>query len=116
MNNAVFKKTMENIRNHRDIKFITNDAKRNYLMSEPNYHTTNFFSENLLPIEMKRTQILLNKKVCLSLSISELSKIVMYECWYDYMKSKYGERVKLSSMDSDSFIACITQTLQKMLK
>ena len=54
MNNAVFKKTMENIRNHRDIKFITNDAKRNYLMSEPNYHATNFFSENLLPIEMKK--------------------------------------------------------------
>ena len=78
MNNAVFKRTMENIRNHRDIKFITNDAKRNYLMSEPNYHATNFFSENLLPIEMKKKT---KKKVCLSLSTSELRKIVMYECW-----------------------------------
>ena len=54
MTNAVFRNTMENVRNHRDMKFITNDARRNYLMSELNYHTMNFFSEDLLAIEMKK--------------------------------------------------------------
>ena len=55
MNNAVFGKTMENVRKHRDIKLVTNDTKRNKLVSEPNYHTTKWFSENLLAIEMKKT-------------------------------------------------------------
>ena len=54
MNNAVFGKTMENVRKHRDIKFVTNDTKRNKLVSEPNYHTTKWFPENLLAIEMKK--------------------------------------------------------------
>ena len=54
MNNSVFGKTMENVRNHRDIKLVTTDEKRNKLVSEPNYHTTKHFSENLLAVEMKR--------------------------------------------------------------
>ena len=56
MNNAVFGKTMENVREHRDIKLVTTERKRNYLMSEPNYHTTKLFTENLLAIEMKKKQ------------------------------------------------------------
>ena len=55
MNNAVFGKTMENVRKHRDIKLVTTDEKRNKLVSEPNYHTMNCISENLAIIEMKRT-------------------------------------------------------------
>ena len=54
MNNVVFGKTMENVRKHRDIKLVTNDTKRNKLVSEPNYHTTKCFSQNLLAIEMKK--------------------------------------------------------------
>ena len=54
MNNAVFRKTMENVRKHRDIKFVTTDKRRNQLASEPNYHTTKYFSENLMAIEMKK--------------------------------------------------------------
>ena len=57
-------------------------------MSEPNYHTTKRFSGSLLAIEMKRTQTLINKPVYLALSISEISKIVVYEVWYDYVKPK----------------------------
>ena len=53
MNNAVFGKTMENVRKYRDMKLVTTERRRNYLVSEPNYHTTNFFTENLLAIEMK---------------------------------------------------------------
>ena len=65
MNNAVFVKTIKNVRKHRNIKLVTTESRRNYLMSEANYHTKKNFSENLLSIEMKKTQIYLNKSVYL---------------------------------------------------
>ena len=72
MNNAVFGKTMENLRKHRDIKLIITERRRNYLVSESNYHTAKFFTVDLLAIEMKKTQILTNKRVYLGLSILDL--------------------------------------------
>ena len=72
MNNAVFGKTMENVRKYRDIKLVTTERRRNYLVSEPNYHTTKFLTEHLLTIETKKTEILMNKPVYLGLSILEL--------------------------------------------
>ena len=107
MNNEVFGKTIENMRKNRNIKLVTTERRRNYLVSEPNYHTTKFFTENLLAIEMKKTEILMNKPVHLGLSILELSKILMYEFWYDYVKPKYGEKAKFCYMDTDSFIVYI---------
>ena len=107
MNNADFGKTIENVRKHRNIKLVTTERRRNYLVSEPNFHTTKFFTENLLAIKMKKTEILMNKPVHLGLSILELSKILMYEFWYDYVKPKYGEKAKLCYMDTDSFIVYI---------
>ena len=56
MNNAVFRKTMENVTKHKDIKLFTTKIKRSYLVSEPNYHTTTFFQKNLLAIEMKKNR------------------------------------------------------------
>ena len=79
MNNSVFGKTMENLRNHRDIKSVTTDIRRNKLVSGPNYHTTKQFSENLLAIEMKRTKVKMNKPVYLGMSILDISKASMYE-------------------------------------
>ena len=107
MNNAIFGKSMENVGKHRDIKLVTTERRRNYLVSEPNYHTAKFFTENLLAIEMNKTEILMNKPVHLGLSILELSKILMYEFWHDYVKPKYVEKVKLCYMDTDSFIVYI---------
>ena len=104
MNNAVFGKTMENVRKHRDIKLVTTDKRRNQLVTEPNYHATKCFSENLLAIEMKKTKVKMYKPIYFGLSILENSKILMYEFWYDYMKPKYGDNVKLCFMDTDSFI------------
>ena len=104
MNNALFGKTLENVRKHRDIKLVTTDKRRNRLVSEPNYHTTKWFSEKLLAIEMKKTKVKMNKPVYLGLSILEISKILMYEFWYDYMKPKYGANVELCYMDTDNFI------------
>ena len=104
MNNSIFRKTMENIRKHRDIKLVTTDKKRSKLVSEPNYHTTNLILEDLSIIEMKKTKVKMNMPNYLGLSILEISKILMYEFWYDYMKPKYGNDVKLCYMDMDSFI------------
>ena len=89
MNNAVFRKAMQNVRKHTGIKLITTKARWSYLVSGPNYHTTKIFSKDQLAIEMRRTWIVMNKPVYLGLSIVQISKIVMYELWYDYMKSKY---------------------------
>ena len=95
---------MENVRKHRDIKLVKTDYKRNKLVSEPNYHTMNLISENLSIIEMKKVKVKMNKPIYLGLSILEISKIIMYESWYDYMKKKYGNMVKLCYMDTDSLI------------
>ena len=104
MNNSVLGKTMENIRKHRDIKLVAIDKKRSKLVSEPNYHTINLISEDLSIIEMKKTKVKMKKPIYLRLSILEISKILMYEFWCDYMKPKYNDNVRLCYMDTDSFI------------
>ena len=104
MNNSVFGKTMENIRKYRDIKLVITDKKRSKLVSELNYHTINLISEDLSIIEMKKTKVKMNKPIYLGLSILEISKILMYEFWYDYIKPKYDNKVKLCYMDTDSLI------------
>ena len=104
MNNAVFGKTMENVRKHRYIKLVTKNKKRSKLVSEPNYHTMNYISKDLSIIEMNKTRVKMNKPIYLGLSILDISKILMYEFWYDYMKPKYGNDVKLCYMDTDSFV------------
>ena len=115
MNNAVFGKSMENLRKHRDIKLVTTDKRRNQLVSQPNYHTTKWFSENLLAIEMKKTKVKMNRPLYLGLSILEISKTLMYEFWCDYMKPKYGYNVKLCYMDTHSFRMHI-KTKKKIMK
>ena len=79
---------MDGVRKDRDIKLVKTERSRNHLVWEPNYHNTKYFTENLLGIEMGKTEILMNKSVYLGLSILELSKVLMYEFWYDYVNSK----------------------------
>ena len=87
-NNAVFWKNMENVRKHGDIKLVTAEIRRSYLVSEPNYHTTKFFSENLLALEIKK-QIFMTKSVYLGLSILDSGKILMDEFLYYYYYHYY---------------------------
>ena len=104
-NNSVFGKTMENVRNHRDIKLVTSDKRRKRLVSEPNYHSHKKFSEHLMAIEMKKTRVKMVKPLYLGMSILDISKTLMYEIiWYDYIEPKYGEKAKLCYTDTDSFI------------
>ena len=96
MNNAVFGKTMKNMRKHRNIILITTERRQNYLVFEPNFYTKKFFTQHLLAIERKITEVLTNKRVYLGLSILELSETLMYELWYDDVK------LKLCYMDIDT--------------
>ena len=77
MNNYFFGKTMENVRNHRDIKLVTSEKRRKTLLSEPNYHLYKKFSDHLMIIEMKKTRIKMNKPLYLGMSILDISKILM---------------------------------------
>ena len=83
MNNAVFGKTMEDVRKYRDIKLVTTDRRRNQLVSEPNYHTSKYFSEHLMAIEIKKTKVKMNKPIHLGMSILGTSKTLTCEYWYD---------------------------------
>ena len=100
MNNSVFGKTMENVRNQRDIKLVVTNARRRKLVSEPNYHTRKHFSEDLMAIEMKKTKVIMNKPIYLGQAILDISKTLMYEFWYHYLKPKYKDKVKLCYMDT----------------
>ena len=98
MNNAVFGKTIENVRNHRDLRLVKTNKKRNKLVSESNYHTTKCFSENFLAIEMTKTKVKMDKPIYLGFSILDLSKIVMHEFWYERTKWLWV-RVPLQSLN-----------------
>ena len=104
MNNSVFGKTMENVKKHRDIKLVTTEEKRIKLVSEPNYHTTKHFSDNLLAIDLKKAKVKMNKPLYLGMSTLDISKTLMYDFWYDYVKPKYNDKAKLCYMDTYSFV------------
>ena len=107
MNNSVFGKTMENVKNHRDIILVTTVARRNKLASEPNYHSTKYISKDLLVMEMRKVEVRMKKPIYLGQAILLISKTLMLEFWYDYIKPKYGDKVKLCYMDTDSFVMLI---------
>ena len=78
INNSVFGRTMENVRNYRDIKLVTSDKRRKRLVSEPNYHSLKDFSKHLMAIELKKTRVKMIKPLYLGMSILDISKILMY--------------------------------------
>ena len=95
---------MQNDRKHRDIKLVTTEYNRNKLASEPNYQSTKCISKYLLVMEMRITEVKINKPIYLRQAILDLSKTLMFEFWYDYIVPKYGDKVKLCYIDTDSFI------------
>ena len=108
MNNAVFGKTMENIRKHRDIKLV-ND-KEEYLRNVmcPNFKSGTLIGPDLMGCEMGKIEVVMNKPVYLGQAILDLSKTRMYEFHYDYMKRKYrDEDLTLCYMEMDSLIYSI---------
>ena len=104
MINAVFGKTMEIVRNHRDIKVVTTYKRRSILISEPNYHSTKYISIDLLIMEMKKVELKVNKPIYLGQAILDISKMLKYEFWDDCIKPKYGDKARLCYTDTDSFV------------
>ena len=104
MNNSVFGKIMENIRNHKNMKLVTNDKKYLKYVMKPNFKDRYPFSKHLFAVEMGITEITMNKPVYLGQAILDLSKTLMYEFHYDYMRPRYGNKVKLCYMYTDSFV------------
>ena len=107
MNNSVFGKTMENVRNHRDIKLATSHKRRTRLVSEPNYDSHKKISDHVMAIEMKKKRVKMTKRLYLCMSILDISKKLMHEFWNDYVIPKYGDKAKLCYTDTDSFIIYI---------
>ena len=107
MNNCVFGQTMENVRNHRDIKLVTSDKRRKRLVSETSYHSHEKFFKHLMATEMKKTRVKMIEPLYLGMSILNICKTLMYEFWYDYIGSKYWDKIKLCYTDTDSFVVHI---------
>ena len=104
MNNSVFGKTMENIRNRVNVKLVNTGEQFKKLTSKPNYESRKIFNENLVSVHMKKTSLTMNKPVYLGMSILDLSKTVMFDFHYKYIKPKYGKQAKLLFTDTDSFL------------
>ena len=95
---------MENIRNRVDVKLVNTEEKLKKLVGKPNYRSRKIFSENLVSVHMKKTSLTMNKPVYLGMCILELSKTIMYDFHYNYIKPKYGEKAKLLFTDTDSLM------------
>jgi len=104
MNNSVFGKTIENIENRVDVRLVTDEKEEKKLATKPNYDHCTIFDKNLVAIHMKRTKLIYNKPVYLGMCILDLSKILMYDFHYNYIKPKYENKAKLLYTDTDSFI------------
>ena len=104
MNNSVFGKTMENIRNRVDVKSVNTEEKLRKLAAKPNFKSRKIFSENLVSVHMKKTSLTMVKPVYLGMCILDLSKTIMFDFHYNYIKSKYGDKAKLLFSDTDSLM------------
>ena len=110
MKNAVFGKTMENVRNRRVVKLVVKEERRKKLVSQPNYDSCKQFSDSLMAIEMRKTEVFMDKPIAVEQAILDISKTLMYEFWYDYLKPKHQDNIKLCYMDTDN-LNCVTWIL-----
>ena len=107
MNNSIFGKTMENVTNRVDIQLVSREEKSVKLFSKTNFDKRTIFSEDLIAVHMHKKKVVLNKPIYLGMSILDLSKTLMYDFHYNYIKKKYGEDAKLLFTDTDSLMYII---------
>ena len=102
MNNSIFGKTMENVRNRINVRLVISEKACNKLAKKPNFKSANIFHENLIAVHMEKTTVKLNKPIQIGMSILDLSKTLMYEFHYDYVKPKWEDKAALLFTDTDS--------------
>ncbi|XP_036148439.1 uncharacterized protein LOC118647504 [Monomorium pharaonis] len=107
MNNAVFGKTMENVRNHVDVKLLTKWEGRygaEAMIARPNFHSRSVFSENLIAVELRNLEVKFNKPIYVGMCILDISKICLYEFHHEYMLPLYRDKCKVMYTDTDSLV------------
>ena len=104
MNNSVFGKTMENIRNRKDIRLVTSEKSALKLIAKPNFKHRTIFTENLISVHMGKTKLIFNKPVYVGMCILDISKTLMYDFHYNYIKKKYNEKALLLMTDRQSLL------------
>ena len=104
MNNSVFGKTIENIRKRQNIELVDNRKKAAKLSNKPNFDRATIFDKNLIAVHMKKTEVYFNKPVYVGQAILDLSKTLMFNFHYNYIKEKYGNKAELLFTDTDSLI------------
>ncbi|XP_077280408.1 uncharacterized protein LOC143907465 [Temnothorax americanus] len=107
MNNAVFGKTMENVRNHVDVKLVTKWNGRygaEALISKPNFHSRSVFSENLIAVELRKLEVKFDKPIYVGMCILDISKVCLYEFHHEYMSPLYRDKCRIMYTDTDSLI------------
>ncbi|XP_067203768.1 uncharacterized protein [Linepithema humile] len=107
MNNAVFGKTMENVRNHTDVRLVTQWEGRygaEAMIAKPNFHSRSVFSENLIAVELRKLEVKFDKPIYVGMCILDISKTCLYEFHYEYMAPLYRDNCKIMYTDTDSLI------------
>ena len=104
LNNAVYGKTLENVRNHNDFRLINTPERFQKLENKPSYKHRHIINEDLVAVELEKAMVELDKPIYMGLSILDYSKIHMYSFYYDVLKPKYNDKIKLAYTDTDSFI------------
>ena len=117
MNNAVFGKTMEDVRSHMDSDLIDNIRRLEKCLNNPTMKSRHFINDKLIGIEKIKSVVKLNKPIYIGMVILDLSKLHMYKFYYDVLKEKYNDKIKLAYTDTDSFVIHVeTDDLYKDLK
>ena len=102
MNNSVFSKTRENLRKRVDVRLVTDDKKLDKLISKPTYISSKIINENLMAVHKVKEMLTLNRPAYVGICILDLSKTLIYNFHYNYIKKRYGNRAKLLFTDTDS--------------
>ena len=117
MNNSVFGKTCENLKNRINVELVNNPIRMKKLCAKPSYKSFKIFNENLTAVHMAKPTLVLNRPIYVGFVVLDVSKLLMYDFHYNYIVKKYGEKAKLLFTDTDSlcYLVLIDDVYQDMM-